>query len=248
VDLVSVGLVLASLVGVYVLLLGGLRRRPGAPGRAPFGRYRAVGSDRVGGVVLTVLAVLLTSGVESPAVAAGVALFLSIALVVGLRTAEPVVGLLMGGVGVVAATIAAARFVTDSGSGIPSQLFRVALVGIVLTAFVLTVVVFDRARGLAGHRGLALFGLVDIVVFIAGPGGADLMTLDVDRRMVIVVLAVVLAVVLGFGASAFLLTATAVMVTAAEVSLSVLDLSADESGVASVLGAAIAGAVAWRLA
>lgn len=244
-DLLRGGLVLVALLGVFVLIFGGARRRPGRPGRAPFSGFRPAGSDQIGGVVLTVLAVLTVSQTTDVAEGALLGLFLagllSLALRLGLTGPTHLV---MGGVGIVAAGVTAWRFMTDPSMSDLSRELRVLLVLLVVVTFVLTTLLFQRLRSISGLRALALFGLVDVAAFSASPGGIDLLSLDQARFVTLLVLNVALAAVLGYAASPFAVSATALLATAANIVLSLSEVSADQTGPALVAGCLVAATVA----
>jgi hypothetical protein len=55
--------------------------------------------------------------------------------------------------------------------------FRASLMLLVFATFVLGVVIFNRGKAIHGHRGLALFGLIEIITFAAAPSGRDIFEL-----------------------------------------------------------------------
>lgn len=109
-------LVLAALVGVYALIFGGLRRRPGRPGSAPFSGIREVGAEGLSAIALAVLGLLAISTDETVQQAALIGLATGGLLGLGMRIAPVLIRTVMGAIGVVAALATAKRFVLDSSS------------------------------------------------------------------------------------------------------------------------------------
>jgi hypothetical protein len=246
-DLVRGGLVLAALVGVLALVAGGYRRRPGRPGGAPFSGVREVGSAGVGAVVLSVLGLIGVAGDGTFGSSVTIGVVGGLVLGLGLRFAGPVTKALMGIIGVLAATATAWQFVGEDGPDVFATSYRWILVFLVLAVFMLTSLLFHLLGAFGGLRGLTLFGLVDVTTFVASPGGADVLSLGQSRAMIIFVLALALAAVLGFAASPFAVSLTALLATVAGVLLSLSGASTDTSGagtiVALVLAALVAGFV-----
>lgn len=118
--------------------------------------------------------------------------------------------------------------------------YRWIVVVTVLATFALVSLVFHRLDSLSGNRGLTLFGLVDVVTFVASPGGADLLSLGQGRALITLLLSIALAAVLGFAASPFALSMTALLTTVASAVLSITGTSADQSGAGTILAVALA--------
>lgn len=248
-ELLQVMMILAALGGVYTVIFGGLRRRPGRPGAAPFAGYRAVGSDRLGAVVLAVLAVVSLIGASGVDDGIITGLLLGTLFSIGLRFAEWLVRPLMDILGLVAASSTAVRFATSSSlDGTMQPGSRSGVILVVVGVFVVTATVFGRKSLLTGYRGLALFGLVEVAVFVANPEVIYVLESDRQHGATVLLLIIALAAILGFAASEFLLTATALLAMSASAILSVLKLSNDNSGFAAVGAALMAGLLASMLA
>ena len=230
--------VLAALVVVYALIMGapaqqllggGLRGRRGRPPSGVATRYADPTGDGPAAVLLTVLALSAFTGRAQPGIDGRTGGIVGLILAVAFtfpntaRIASPFLSIL----GVVAAVVESIRFVADPDQGVLGQAYRAALVLLSIACFTLSAMLFHRASALSGSRGLALFGLIDIATFLAGPAGAQLYTLTPARHVIYLVTAGAVSLALGWAASELTLGLTAAGVAAASFSLSVTGVSGD---------------------
>jgi hypothetical protein len=211
--------VLAAMLVVMFLVLGGA---PGRLGRPPAGlatRRSDPSGTPLALLMLGPLAVLtLVGDPESGGTQLGAVLGILIGCSAPFAPARALVTTLLGVAGVLAAFVAALAFVRGEGSDL-GVVGRAALMLLVIACFTLGALVGNRASALKGGRGLALFALVDVSTFVAGPVGADLFGLDPARFAVYFVVACVAGVALGWAASEVTLGLSAVAVAVAGLGL-----------------------------
>lgn len=136
------------------------------------------------------------------AASVGAIIGITLALLIGWDLTKSVLGI----VGVIAALILAAQFVSaGAGSwGLDGAMFRTTLMLLVFAFFVLGGMVGAMTKmrdsgtlKLSDGKGLALFGLVEVAQFLASPGGLDLLTLEPDSFYTYLGLMAVVAAVAG---------------------------------------------------
>lgn len=198
----------------------------------------------------------MTSG-QSPVT--GFAIGLLLAVLIDFR----ITNVALNGLGVLAALSVAFRYVV-AGEGVDvyeTTIFRVALVLLITFTFIagamVGVMFLGRsARTFAfGHgRGLAFFGLVDVFVFLASPGGAQMLGLSPDRFYAYLGAAAVSSFLLGISAGQFTLIISSVMVGLVNLALPLTGLISDAAAlpitsyfVAACVGYAIIRGLRGRL-
>lgn len=241
-----------SLVFILSLMLG---RTPGRIGRPP----RGVGARRTdpSGTTLGLLLTAPPAGitllsVTEPATAVTLGAMFGMAITVtarhrGLRSW---VAVPLSVVGVLAAVMEAWAFVVSDTALDLTRTFRSALILLLLTCFVLGALVGGRAAALKGTRGLALFALIDVFVFMAGPAGSQLTDLAQTRFLLYLAVAGIAAAALGWAASELSLGLAAIAVTTTSLWLVLAgyDSSPTASGrIVAVVAALVAGTLLNRL-
>ncbi|MFE5672579.1 hypothetical protein ACFQ58_13350 [Agromyces sp. NPDC056523] len=174
-DLLSAGLVLACLIGVFFLLLGGMRRNGyAAKTLRGVGSYRMPeNSGRLAGGVLAVAAVAgvleFTGADISASVAVGALTGLSCTLL-PLGVLRPVLEV----IGVVGGSAAVLAFVTgDSCVGLAPQT-RIMMVMVLAIAALAGAALALLRGGIRSVSALALFAVVEILTFLAFPFGVPM--------------------------------------------------------------------------
>jgi hypothetical protein len=243
-------LVLGCLVGILVFVFKGGKGRVGRPPSGILTRPKPPGQEGLG---LAVLAALALSGLTNGALggpAGGAVVGLLVALgtaVAGLRT---LTGVAANVLGVAAAAVGAYTFTVSDTFDPLTVVYRISLMSLLFAFFCLGVLVFNRASAVAGARGLALFGLIEIVTYLADPGGADVFVLDDVSHLAFVGIVCVAAFALGWAASEFVIGVTAIAVSLAALAYGTAVPGGPEQGWAGVLamaGAAVAFLVVARL-
>lgn len=206
-------LVLACLIGVYALLLGGIGGRRGRPPAGVLTRLRdpskaPIAVAAMSGFALGTMSALTDSHADS---SSGV----MIGLLLAITLAIPGIGHLTlaacGLVGTIVAFWQLGIFLVGDGDA-TSAAYRGALVGLLFACFALAIVLFDRSRALRGEVGLAFFGLVDVMTFLAQPGNRSTLSLDGVSHLAFLALVGAISFGLGWAASEYVLGVVALAV------------------------------------
>lgn len=230
-DMLELAAIGAALFGVYALILGkGLRGRVGRPPSGIGTRFTDPSGEGLAATALAAFAIntLMETGKDGGATlhgGTGAALGLLLALLLTMRVTQGLTSSALSVLGLVAAVVAGVQFVSGPEQANFGRIYRTALVLLTISCFTLAVLIFRRASALKGARGLALFGLVDIAVFVAGPGGAQMFELTPGRHTFYVLTASVFAFLLGWAVSEFTLGLTAIGVAVTTVGLSATGLT-----------------------
>ncbi|MGN6302630.1 MAG: hypothetical protein ACTHN8_16230 [Angustibacter sp.] len=229
-ELLKLGAVLAGLLVVYALVLGGLRGRVGRPPAGIGTRFADPSGEGLAATLLTVLAIGSLTGAASGSTgalsvegAAALGLLLATLLTLGVTRGATTAALSV--LGVVAAVVEGAQFVSGPDAGGLGRLYRISLVLLVIACFGAAALVFHRASAVRGARGLALFALIDIAVFLAGPGGAQLFSLSAGRHLVYLGAACACAFLLGWAVSELTLGLAAIGVAVTTFGLGLVGLA-----------------------
>ncbi len=250
-SLISFVALAVCLVVILSLVLG---QTPGRIGRPPRGilTRRNDPSGTPLALLLTAPAAgitLLTVTETETALTLGAALGIAITCTARLPGLRSWVAVPLSVVGVLAAGKEGWAFVISDAAVDLTRTFRAALVLMLLTCFVLGALVGDRAAALKGTRGLALFALIDVFVFMAGPAGSQLTDLAQTRFLLYLAVAGGSAAALGWAASEVSLGLTAIAITATSLWLVMFgyDSSPTASGrIAAVVAALVAGTLVSR--
>lgn len=212
-DLLKLLLILAGLLVVYGLILGrGVRGRVGRPPRGIATRYADPTGHGPAAVFLATLALGVFNSGSSPGVdgAQGATLGAVLGILLTVTATRGLTSATLSVLGVVAATVEGFRFIANPDQGALGYTYRAALVLLTISCFVLGALIFHRASALKSARGLALFGLIDIATFFAGPAGAHLYLLAAGQHVIYICTACVVAMGLGWAASEFTLSLAAI--------------------------------------
>lgn len=218
-------LVLGFLIGIYALIFSGGRGRVGRPPSGVLTRLRSPTDAPLGVAALSGLALGGMVTVTDPHAdgQSGLAIGVVLAVTLAMPAIQHLTLAACGLVGVIVAVWEALRFTSGEGSDGLVTAYRVALMALILACFGASVVIFGRGSALRGERGLALFGLVEVITFLAHPGNRDSLSLDGVGHATFLVVACGVACVLGWAASEYVLgivalaVATATMLTNATV-------------------------------
>jgi len=232
-------LVLALLVGVFALMLRG---GPGFVGRPPKGIWTRQRDPTEGAYFAAPMAAYAVAAfaasfanafTSSTAIAIGF-IFAVLATVPGIRE---VAVMFCGWVAVLLAFYAAGRFIAGAGEFDElASLYRLGVMVVVLLAFCLGALLGDRDSAIAGSRGYALFGLVEIATFLAAPSGRDTVALGQLGNAAFLALIAVVGALVGWAVSPYML---GVIVIAVAV-LSALQTHQDPSTAAGLWAAGTA--------
>lgn len=202
-------MLLAALMGVFAILFRGVL--PKHRGRGAGGILTRLTSPSDAPIAAAALCALtLAAGMSRVDRLADSTSAIAVGVLLGALVAIPACQHLTiaacGVVGFVIALIDAGRFILGASEfGYLTPVFRVSLMLLVLACFWLAVVIFDRHSALRGERGLALFGLVEIATFLAAPTGRDIIGFGHVSATAYVIAACVLAFIVGFAVSEYLL-------------------------------------------
>lgn len=207
-------LALGFLIGVYAFLFGSVRGRVGRPPSGIFTRRKSPADVPLSAAALTGLAVGSMLAVTEPAANQVSGLMIGI-VVAGFLTPKSVRPQAVWVCGLVAAFVAfwqMGRFALGDDGSQSALVYRVALMLLIFASFCLGALVFDRGPAFKGERGLALFGLVEIVTFLARPTGRDLLYLDEVSHTAYLLIGCGVAGVLGWATSEYVLGIVAMAV------------------------------------
>ncbi|WP_313535452.1 hypothetical protein [Arsenicicoccus bolidensis] len=229
-DLVKLLLVLAGLLAVYALILGGparttlgggLRGRVGRPPRGISTQYADPTAEGPAAVLLGSLAVgsIAENVGHHVGLREGAAVGAVLAISLTIRPLRRWATILLSTAAIVATIIEAAAFIGDSDEGLLGQTYRSAVVLLSSSCFLLSVILFNRRSALAAGRALVLFGLIDITTFLAGPAGAHLYDLGTTRHLIYLCALCAVSAAMGWAASELTLSLAAVGATVAAVGL-----------------------------
>lgn len=170
---------MGCLVWIIKFVFFGAKGRVGRPPSGVLTRYVSpadgpVPAATLGGYALGTAIVLTDSRANSQT---GILIGAVVAVFLAFRAAERLTIPALGVVGLVCAVIQMVNFIHGGEYDTLKTVYRLALVLLVFTCFVLGTVIFNRSSAIHGERGLALLGLVDIVSFLARPTGSDLFSL-----------------------------------------------------------------------
>lgn len=208
-NIVGTLVLLAALMGVFAILFRGVL--PKHRGRGVGGILTRLTSPSDAPIAAAALcAMTLAAALSRADRLADSSSAIAIGVILGVMVAVPGCQHLTiaacGVVGFALALVDAGRYVFGvSEFGYLALAFRVSLMLLVLACFWLAVVLFDRRSALRGERGLALFGLVEIATFLAAPTGRDIFGFGHVSATAYVVAGCVLAFVVGFAVSEYLL-------------------------------------------
>lgn len=204
------------LLGIYRLMLRGGVGNVGRPPRGVWTRLKDPSGAPAGLAAMTSIA--LASGLThldpQTTVTSGavVGLIVAVAMMVGSRGSRLGVGAwAVELVGIVMAFWELGRFLVGDGQ-VLSVAYRISVCVALLGSFALGAVVLRRGSAVRGKRGMALFGLVEIVTFLASPSTQDEFRLDGLATAVFVLVVAALAFTLGCAVSEFTLGISALAV------------------------------------
>ena len=238
---------LAVLLGIYSLILPGLRGRRGRPPRGVATRWS---DPAAGDWPLGILGILAVDTFAPPAFFTGAGGFgfgIMLAVLLAVPAVRQITGTVLGIAGLAGAVIiflgatVSGRYRWDWW-GHP---LLIALVVLFVTTS--TAAFFRRGAAVRGHRGLALFALVEIAVFLASPLGIDPRELPASSQAGLFSLALLSAALLGWALSEFTLGIAAIGVAVTSTLMPALTGSA-AAPVAALLGYMITHAILARVA
>jgi len=217
-DLLSPVLVLAGLIGVFAIIFRGVvpkRRGPGIEGfltrlTSPSDLPIALATLSSFAVAIALSRLKLLTDTKG-AVAVGVLIGILVAVPLSQQLTVWVCG------NVVSPGLAAWEAVlfirADSEFDAWTSRFRASLMLLVFATFVLGMMIFNRGKAIHGHRGLALFGLIEIITFAAAPSGREIFELAAVGAGTYIVVCCGLAFLVGARLSEFLLGLISMAVT-----------------------------------
>lgn len=204
-------LVLGLLMGLYAFMFGGLAGRTSARGRALTGladpSQSRLGVAALGGFALGNLAVRIDGAADS-------VVGFTLGFVLGITLAIPVARQFAIAACFVLGTVLALwtmiEFIAGDEAGDLAVIYRIALMALLFACYVLSALLFGRTSAVRGESGLALFGLVELVTFLAQSGGVTPLGLDRLGHLVFLGIVCGVAFLVGWaatqdGASGFVL-------------------------------------------
>jgi len=213
-EIMSYTVLFVAIFGILLLMVPGMRPKSGKAHRlSTLRRYRS--PDDGGGIAAVVVAAFAAGQLVADTDSAsqvGALLGVTLAVLSMSKSLRPTRNLLVGALGVAASFAAAAEFVTTVPlcSTVPDT-SRWLMLGALLTTFTAGSLAALTASRLRPHAGLALFGVLDILTFLAAPLGTSV--LQTSGGVVQIALAAVLGIAATYAPRPIIgLTAVAVTV------------------------------------
>lgn len=207
-DILGLLLLLGCVVGTFTVIFRGFGSRVGRPPSGILTRYRDPQGSRFFAAALAAYALAMFLAGIGPTFGASESVVVGflMAILVSLRSLK---GVTIAFCNLLAAFLAfhgAFIFIKGSGSfeGL-AALYRLGLMMVVLLSFTLGAFVGKRDSAVAGTRGYALFGLVEISTFLADPTGRDSLALGRMGNVVFMLIVAGVGFALGWAVSEYML-------------------------------------------